>query len=901
VTDALMLKVARICGWSTFMRSTLLSFLVYALSLHVAVAADLAQLQAVIAGGDALSAIPELQEEANAGNPRAAAILASLYQRGEGVEKDPARAIELYKTAADLGDAEAQFNLGNIYLLGEGVPADEVWALTYYRDAASQGHELALRNMNQLYEAAGIEPPQLSLQSEPNVAHSAPDEPSVESHPAVEEQPLAATTHVGADDSSVVKSADDDVVEEQVSEAPAVTEAVVTEAVVVPAELPESVPPAPTVSAEIVMSRDEREAIALAEKHGVAVQLEASQRAELALPSASPRSTALAQAVDALDADPSAAVQAIEALAEQDFAPAQFEMARLHLAGQGVEQDVEGAVNWLQRASNNGHSQAQFDLANRYLTGAGVEPDDAQAITLFRDAARSGHNLAEQRLQGFYDDAGIPMPDLERPRTIISPPPATMQIGAAEPHSAETDDRSLVHADVEPSVSAPPQTPLEPEVDDSVSAANSVPQQAPYEYPVIDHDATPLQQTDSDDINPAKPENHTVVAGSVLSQSSASASTAAAVQEVASEPGVSELESVAIDTTTASEPAAAVESIDQAVSSATPVATMEVAETAVAGATAQVQAGVGAIDQKLSDGTANDVADDAAAQKEAGFFGKLRDALGGTNDEAPGIASRAPGASAPAVAVTQASPPGAEMKLAIAAHAEPDPPVEKPTLEQAKASLNAGDFATAAAQFTTLARDGNAEAQAHIGYMTYQGEGVTRDKAAAVEWYRLSAVQGNRDAQYNLAVAYAFGEGVPQDDPEAVNWYRRAAQQGSAIAQYSLAVSYALGEGVAQDDAEAARWYTAAAEQGYPAAQYNLAYMYRAGQGIAQSDTEALRWFLQAAQNGHASAQYSLGYMYRSGKGVTRSIDEAIRWYRLAAAQGHPEARADLTTLAPDR
>lgn len=567
------------------MRSTLLSFLVYALSLHVAVAADLAQLQAVIAGGDALSAIPELQEEANAGNPRAAAILASLYQRGEGVEKDHARAIELYKTAADLGDAEAQFNLGNIYLLGEGVPADEVWALTYYRDAASQGHELALRNMNQLYQAAGIEPPQLSLQSEPNVAQSAPDEPSVESHPAVEEQPLAATTRVGTDDSSVVKSADDDVVEEQVSEA------VVTEVVVVPAELPESVPPAPTVSAEIVMSRDEREAIELAEKHGVAVQLEASQRAELALPSASPRSTALAQAVDGLDADPSAAVQATEALAEQDFAPAQFEMARLYLAGQGVEQDVEGAVNWLQRASNNGHSQAQFDLANRYLTGAGVEPDDAQAITLFRDAARSGHNLAEQRLQGFYDDAGIPMPDLERPRTIISPPSATTQIGAAEPHSAETDERSLVRADVEPSVSAPPQAPLEPEVDDSVSAANSVPQQAPYEYPVIDHDATPLQQTDSDDINPAKPKNHTVVAGSVLSQSSASASTAAAVQEVASEPGVSELESVAIDTTTASEPASAVESIDQAVSSATPVATMEVAETAVAGATAQVQDG----------------------------------------------------------------------------------------------------------------------------------------------------------------------------------------------------------------------------------------------------------------------------------------------------------------------
>lgn len=217
-----------------------------------------------------------------------------------------------------------------------------------------------------------------------------------------------------------------------------------------------------------------------------------------------------------------------------------------------------------------------------------------------------------------------------------------------------------------------------------------------------------------------------------------------------------------------------------------------------------------------------------------------------------------------------------------------------------KRALAAGDLTGAVEIFSRLAEAGDAEAQAHIGYMYYIGEGVDVDLVRAVDWYRRAAVQGNRDAQYNLAVAYAFGEGVQQNDDEAAIWYRRAAEQGSAIAQYSLGMSYALGEGAPQDDVEAAKWYRAAADQGYAAAQYNLGYSYRTGHGVVADEAEAIRWFEAAAANGHAAAQYSLGYMYRSGRGVERDVEEAIKWYRLAAAQGHPDARADLASLNPD-
>ena len=110
-------------------------------------------------------------------------------------------------------------------------------------------------------------------------------------------------------------------------------------------------------------------------------------------------------------------------------------------------------------------------------------------------------------------------------------------------------------------------------------------------------------------------------------------------------------------------------------------------------------------------------------------------------------------------------------------------------INSANAALARGDYAAASAEFLRLANDGDAKAQAHLGYMYYAGEGVEQSYEEAVKWYRKAAVQGDRDAQYNLAVAYAFGEGTKQDYKESATWYRRAAEQGHAIAQYSLGIS----------------------------------------------------------------------------------------------------------------
>ena len=66
------------------------------------------------------------------------------------------------------------------------------------------------------------------------------------------------------------------------------------------------------------------------------------------------------------------------------------------------------------------------------------------------------------------------------------------------------------------------------------------------------------------------------------------------------------------------------------------------------------------------------------------------------------------------------------------------------------------------------------------------GDGVTKDYAEAVKWYRKAAEQGVVQAQHNLGLMYAYGEGVEQDAEAARAWYGKAAAQGHEEAREAL-------------------------------------------------------------------------------------------------------------------
>ncbi len=85
--------------------------------------------------------------------------------------------------------------------------------------------------------------------------------------------------------------------------------------------------------------------------------------------------------------------------------------------------------------------------------------------------------------------------------------------------------------------------------------------------------------------------------------------------------------------------------------------------------------------------------------------------------------------------------------------------------------------------------------------------------ATAFREWRPLAEQGNAIAQANLGIMYDNGEGVPQDYAKALQWWRKAAEQGHATAQYKLGFMYRNGESVSQDYVQAHMWFDLAASR----------------------------------------------------------------------------------------
>jgi TPR repeat protein len=77
--------------------------------------------------------------EANAGNQPAQRNLATIYDQGLGVNKDPAQAAIWFRKAAETGNRDATFQLATMYENGRGVPQDQKQALDWYRKAALLG------------------------------------------------------------------------------------------------------------------------------------------------------------------------------------------------------------------------------------------------------------------------------------------------------------------------------------------------------------------------------------------------------------------------------------------------------------------------------------------------------------------------------------------------------------------------------------------------------------------------------------------------------------------------------------------------------------------------------------------------------------------------------------------
>jgi TPR repeat protein len=89
--------------------------------------------------------------EAQRGNAQAMGVVALMYRRGLGCEKNQAEALKWLEKGAQKGDADAENNLGFLYFQGSGVKQDDREALKWFRKAALQGLASAEGNLGLMY------------------------------------------------------------------------------------------------------------------------------------------------------------------------------------------------------------------------------------------------------------------------------------------------------------------------------------------------------------------------------------------------------------------------------------------------------------------------------------------------------------------------------------------------------------------------------------------------------------------------------------------------------------------------------------------------------------------------------------------------------------------------------
>ncbi len=108
-------------------------------------------------------------------------------------------------------------------------------------------------------------------------------------------------------------------------------------------------------------------------------------------------------------ADPKAASEWYQKAADQNYAPALNNLARLYADGRGVKQDVPKAIELWSKAAEAGNVTARFNLGLQYAAGIGVKKDMKKAAEYLLQAAESGLPEAQFAVAGFYrDGTGVP-------------------------------------------------------------------------------------------------------------------------------------------------------------------------------------------------------------------------------------------------------------------------------------------------------------------------------------------------------------------------------------------------------------------------------------------------------------------------------------------------------------
>ncbi|MBP5282664.1 MAG: toll/interleukin-1 receptor domain-containing protein [Lachnospiraceae bacterium] len=175
-----------------------------------------------------------------------------------------------------------------------------------------------------------------------------------------------------------------------------------------------------------------------------------------------------------------------------------------------------------------------------------------------------------------------------------------------------------------------------------------------------------------------------------------------------------------------------------------------------------------------------------------------------------------------------------------------------------------------------------------LGCMYVYGEGVDKDYAKALEYFKEAANAGYGKAADFIGDLYLNGYlGLDADgnaDLElARQWYEKAINYGATEAYCNIGYICKRGtDKVPADLQEAMRWYQLGAAAGSPECMFNIGFNLS-----EQGDEEnAMAWFLKAADMGSVDAHRMLGVYYLEGTNVTKDEGKAFDYFLAAADLG---------------
>ena len=119
--------------------------------------------------------------------------LGTMLRKGQGTEKDPQKAAEIYQRAAEAGLPTAQADLADMYLKGELGPPDLARALPLLEAAAAGNHPVAQYQLGQFYEtgAPPLVPQNLEIARQLYAAAASHGMPEAAARSAYLGQPVA--------------------------------------------------------------------------------------------------------------------------------------------------------------------------------------------------------------------------------------------------------------------------------------------------------------------------------------------------------------------------------------------------------------------------------------------------------------------------------------------------------------------------------------------------------------------------------------------------------------------------------------------------------------------------------------------------------------------------------------